>query len=373
MSWSDDSGEPRKPNWPQLAVVALFVGIVLLAMLWAIVNPQNPDERTNLLKIFFTIIGGIGFAIGLYFTYQTVENARETVRITKETAEATRAASDRQELNERFHKASELLSSSSEAAKIGALFSLERMSRESDVTYSQCMELVCAFLRSRSLEIRSAHESVLYGDKVERVPEDMAVAVEVLTRRANKLGDGEREGLKLRGVNLSGLIVEDGNFERADLSHAIARETTFRSCSFAWGSLEYCDARGAIFMDTAMVRTDLSHADLSHALIQVTPRAFNLDLVAIQSQAGVSPVLSVGYERADPQFTPEGGPPEDLFETSIWYETKVEFLSHNFRHFDGLAALDGSQRENLTSNYVDFDKILESANKLRDKEIGDAS
>ena len=84
-------------------------------------------------------IGGTVRLIGLYFTYQNLKATQRNVEI----------AEDKQ-VTERFSKAVDMLSSSSLHTRLGGIYALERIARDSDDDYLQVMEVLTAFVREEA-------------------------------------------------------------------------------------------------------------------------------------------------------------------------------------------------------------------------------
>lgn len=132
------------------------------------------------------------------------------------------------QITDRFTKAIEQLGSDRMAVRLGAVYALERIAKDSNRDFSVIMETLAAFVRERvpkpSLENDETDEESAAAagfddrtDDVRKPPVDVAAAVVVLTRSIPKtsvLRTGRQvQRVDLRDVDLRGL-----DLPRADMS-----------------------------------------------------------------------------------------------------------------------------------------------------------
>src|SRR5215208_7788629 len=122
-----------------VGVVALLVVVVVLLFLilnWY-VAPTKPSERKDLVLALAQILGGTALLSGLYFTWRTLRVNREG------------------QITERFTRAIDQLGKVEDGKKlfeirIGGIYALERIARESDEDYWPIMEILTAYVRQNA-------------------------------------------------------------------------------------------------------------------------------------------------------------------------------------------------------------------------------
>src|SRR5215208_1645289 len=122
-----------------VGVVALFVVVVVLLFLvlnWY-VAPRKPSVRKDLVLAVAQILGGTALLSGLYFTWRTLQVNREG------------------QITERFTRAIDQLGKVEDGQKlfeirIGGIYALERIARESEEDYWPIMEILTAYVRQNA-------------------------------------------------------------------------------------------------------------------------------------------------------------------------------------------------------------------------------
>lgn len=176
-------------------------------------------EWVKALGSLGTFAAAFAVWFGLRYTRQSVEN--QTVQL---------KADSRSRIDELFYKASEQISGDNGGRKIAGLYTLERIANDEAIDmYHQCIETICAFMRSES-ETLTMPEPL---DKEARVPEYLSVGWQILGRRRNVFGDGESEPLDLSGVKAVGVTIERGDFCGANLTQVDFRNARLDSSRFA--------------------------------------------------------------------------------------------------------------------------------------------
>jgi len=260
------------------------------------------DAENEARKTIAQIIGGVGLVAGLYFTSLQV---RETQRATTNNEVQTREG----QITDRYIRAVQQLGSSepqSLSIRMGAIFALERIARESKTDYWPIIELLSAYVRNRSgpplagsqLQVLTGFKELMpfvgidaLGQAVmpktnkpylvlrstvppdnshdieeawpdESAPEDVQAAMTVLGRRRLDYEDGPWRPLNLRFVNLSGLNLESAHLEGADLEGANLRNVNFTGACLCGAHL-----RKTLMNEVTLNRADLRRADLTGAIL----------------------------------------------------------------------------------------------------------
>ncbi len=102
----------RRPAWGVL-LVALAATTVLWFLARFYVDPTDAGERTSLLQTTAQLVGGSALLAGLYLTWRTLQVNQEG------------------QITERFSRAIEHLGDDRLAVRLGGIYALERIARDS--------------------------------------------------------------------------------------------------------------------------------------------------------------------------------------------------------------------------------------------------
>jgi hypothetical protein len=266
------------------------------------------DAENEARKTIAQVIAGVGLVAGLYFTSLQV---RETHEATLNNQLLTRDG----QITDRYIKAVQQLGSNDSQSlpvRIGAIFALERIARESKTDYWPIMELLSGYVRSRSgvplvdeqkrslttfkelmplggaselgqaflsstaksyIVVREGwHEDRRLNkpndyvyDRTwpnESATEDVQAAITVLGRRYLEYEKDDPRRLNLRFTNLRGLNLQFTHLEGADLTGA-----NLQHADLTGACLSGAELSGALLNEAKLERADLRRADLSSAVL----------------------------------------------------------------------------------------------------------
>src|SRR5271157_1595376 len=143
------------PGW--FMPVGLGLGALLaLAILWKVpqwqvgsVKDLEPKERFDRVnearKTLATILGGIAFLVGGFFTWQNLRVAQENLKVSQEG-----------QITDRFSKAIEQLGAVDAngekklEVRLGGIYALERIANESERDHWPIMEVLCTYVRENA-------------------------------------------------------------------------------------------------------------------------------------------------------------------------------------------------------------------------------
>lgn len=249
-----DSNETSEAGW--FGVCLLILGVaafVFLRLSHGWLSPDDFEQKKEYLTLVTQVITGVAVVSGLTLTYLSVRTSQKNTALTAKTVvNATRQLENDRETKvaELFYMSSEQLGDPNMTRRIAGLFSLERISITSDHYYQQCIEVVCAFIRLRSEE--TAEQGF-----VDNAPEDLKVAVTVLSRRRHCYADGETNRLNLRGAYLKGMDISFADFALAD----------FTGATFDHARLHLCNLERAMLRNTSFIATVLINANLRGSVV----------------------------------------------------------------------------------------------------------
>lgn len=193
----------------------------------------------------------------------------------------------RGQVTDRYTKAIEQLSSREIDVRIGGIYALEGVARDSARDHPTVMEVLTTFVREHSREQWPPPDSPRTtwitwrgrfrtgGRQQERLTRpDVQAAVTVLGRRDARrdiqpihlngadLTGADLTGARLSGANFTEATLRDADLARADLTGATLRDADFTRADFTDATLRSADLGGADLTDTTLRSTDLRNTDL---------------------------------------------------------------------------------------------------------------
>jgi hypothetical protein len=258
--------------------IALF-GLVLGLILDWYIDPQTSTQKKDLVQALGLITAGVAGAVGIFFTWRGQRQAREAqeenrestqeqISLARQSQEQNQKATQAQlanaqeelrltrqgQITERFTRAIDQLGNESLEIRLGGIYALERIARESEEDHWPIMEVLTAYVRQHALRWLPEEEREDTEDAgVEKRPvvepvggvpptfdPDIQAIMTVLRRRTRSLSHGEPEPLdlhktnlfrvnlfnaNLRGAFLAGAFLAGADLRRADLGGP----TSFRS------------------------------------------------------------------------------------------------------------------------------------------------
>jgi uncharacterized protein YjbI with pentapeptide repeats len=234
-----------------LATLVLVLGVLLF--LWKVpqwqltqwrasLEPKDLAQLENAFRVTWAqIVGGMVLVIGLYFTWRNLIVAREG------------------QITERFTRAIDQIDSKkSLEVRLGGIYALERIARDSSQDHGPVMEVLTAYIRTHAT-----------WDSQKPAPEgrpaptaDIQTVLTVLGRRTRTFGMGEQESHNLSGTDLRGAILRNARLQGAFLIDAHLEWADLRGAR-----LEGADLRGAHLEQAFLKDTHLERASLTYAYL----------------------------------------------------------------------------------------------------------
>lgn len=276
-----------------LLLVGIIIGLIIILVLWLVPRYQvnayrnkfinnnydcfDAKEKPNFDREMLAlensirgnlaqIIGGAVLLGGLYVTWLDIR-VNEDGKIT-----------------ERYSKAIELLGSEKAEVRIGGIFALERIARDSVKDHWTVMEALCAYIQNFSKKSTNS---------ADMISSDVQIALTVIGRRKwieyeekNDLRI-DLKGSNLRRAELTGANLRGSNLRGADLTGAILKGADLTGASLRGADLTRADLTGAILSEinlslADMTRANLTQADLTRAeMIRANLSGANLNKATI--------------------------------------------------------------------------------------------
>lgn len=201
-----------------MLIALVFLLLVFVFLLWKV--PKKQVERSKVTdlnkrfelenearKVLAEIFGGVLLIVGLYSTAETLKLSRDT------------------QITERLTNAfGQLANDEYLEARLGGIYSLERLAQDSERDHWTVMEVLTQFVRERASEERHNNEVEAYSDQEKAwglfpwPPPDVQAALTVIGRRSNRHRHDENEWLDLHETVLVGARLTGAHLEKANLS-----------------------------------------------------------------------------------------------------------------------------------------------------------
>ncbi|MDB2620167.1 pentapeptide repeat-containing protein [bacterium] len=251
-----DSPGVRKVLYLVLAIEIIGLTVVFLwkipeLQVFHLVGEISLMDRTVVEDTYRkTLIQGCAALVvitGLYFTWRRIE------------------VSEEDQYTDRFTEAINLLRSTDLHSRLGGIYALERIAKDSQKDRWTIIEFLCGFVRhppveqSEPLEISNENEENHKSNGV-----DVHTAVVVLGRLSKARRKSE-DPLKLAGANLERADLRKADLSKADLWKGRFTGATLSEATLAEANLWQATFTGAFLKKTNLTNGKLLEADLSHA------------------------------------------------------------------------------------------------------------
>jgi uncharacterized protein YjbI with pentapeptide repeats len=231
------------------------------------------SANATVINPIATFVGALGaFATAAALAWAGIKNARTAARRHEEQTKADR----QRRITESFSKATEQLASEKIEARLGGIYTLERISRESPDDYRVVMETLTAFVREHARWKERDKFVNLYYDEPEPAT-DIAAVLTVIDRRdflnpLNRAPLWDFRGCDLRGANLvaahlEGAFLWGTHLEGAGLDDAHLEEARLDDAHLEGARLEDAHLEGASLVAAHLERARLEDAHLERACL----------------------------------------------------------------------------------------------------------
>jgi hypothetical protein len=274
-------------HWKTIAGVAISIFFILL--LWKFpkcqvrsIAPMNAKERfdreNEARKTLSQILGGLILLIGFYFTWQNLVATQES-QITDRFTKAIAQLGDKDHLE----------------LRLGAIYSLERIAKDSSRDHWPIMEVLTAYVREHA---KIGPEDKQLSDTATQPPPDIQAILTVIGRRSFSYHNGEAGPLELRKTNLRG-----ADLWTANLSWAHLEDADLRGAHLGWVNLSGARLRGTKLNGADLFNTDLSQAELCGADLKEAKRLKYEQLESAKGDASTKLPLGILRPKSWPDTT----------------------------------------------------------------------
>ena len=281
--------------WTVAGIVLSVIGLLLwkipewqLAPWKALIDQTKKIEPKDFIKLesdlrtgWAQILGGAAVLIGVYLTWRTYRLSREG------------------QITDRFSKAIDHLDYARALdVRLGGIYALERIARDSERDHWPIMEVLTAYVRERAPrkddDSRGSQDSssenanpALSGKDETKIVTDIQAILTVLGRREKYYGRGEErrlnlertdlrgadlvsahmEGARLMGAYLGAAYLGAANLQGADLQRAYLAGADLKAANLQGASLWGADLKAAYLAGANLAGANLAGADLKAAYL----------------------------------------------------------------------------------------------------------
>ncbi|NEQ41233.1 MAG: pentapeptide repeat-containing protein [Okeania sp. SIO3I5] len=249
----------------------LIFPLILPIRLWIFTNKksfwsnlsdkENRNFNLEIIKLILSMLGllaTISAGGGLILTY--IDN-REDRKLARE----NRQLAEERLITDRFSKAIELLGNKDDiSVRVGAIFALERIAKDSEKDHWTIMEILTSYIRKYSSQQSSSNVE----KNPEEIPIDIQVAITVIGRRDVEKHNDKILNLEksyLKKADLSGADISNANLFGADISNANLFGADISNANLSNADLSNANLFGADISNANLSNADLSNANLSNA------------------------------------------------------------------------------------------------------------
>lgn len=209
-------------------------------------------------KVYETLVQGLGGAFFFVTAYLTWRNIKAT---------------EEKQITERFSQAVGFLEKPELEVRLGGIYALERISRDSQKDYWQIIEILTAYVRTKA---PAQNDSNQLNDEEKRghdIPIDIQAVLTILKRRNPDKTHIESNYIDLGKTNLSCAYLKEANLDRANFNNACLKKIKLHRASLQYAKfwnadLTEADLKFAILNDVELGPTILREADLWEAKLQ---------------------------------------------------------------------------------------------------------
>jgi uncharacterized protein YjbI with pentapeptide repeats len=220
---------------------------------------EKVNATNSTRQVLLTAVGGIALIAGLAFTARTYQLTR------------------RGQLSDRYNKGIGLLASEKLTERLGGIYALEQVMRESEEEHETVVHVLAAFIRDRSPRKEAPATDTADAAPVEAAtgrqnllptksgpPADVQAAVTVIGRRPKRF---ELHRIDLRGVDLSHVQLAYSRLDEVLFMNAVLVGVDFFRANLSKAVLAGADLRDATLEEANLAGSHLDNANLNRASV----------------------------------------------------------------------------------------------------------
>ena len=253
-------------SWRGMCILAVLVLAVLICVpAWQVERVRarldKPDAyqlaslEDEYRRTLAQILAGCGLLVGLYWNSRRVKATEDNVRVAEEG-----------HITERFTRAiAQLGNKENRAIRLGGIYALERLAKDSEKDYGPIMEVLTAYVRE------NATKQGKYAEEAAVKPTtDIQAILTVIGRRETTGKNRGNDRLDLSNTHLHGVVIlgadlSGADLSGADLSGALLGRADLSGALLGGADLGGATLSGALLSEATLSRAFLREADLGGA------------------------------------------------------------------------------------------------------------
>lgn len=261
-----------------ISTAALIAGLIVWLMpKWQVAKLQSLgaaelfEQENEARRTMAQIVGGIVILAGLYYTSENLKNAQRAATQAEKSATESNNLTREGQITDRFTKAISQLGETGKdktSVRLGGIYALERISRESPGDHIPIMEILVSFVIEHAPEDNEVIDlnapvdcgKVLFRPGIDAPTAEVQAVLTVIGRRSAERVQYEKNSsfrLDLAGANLRRSTAQGANLEGANLN----------ATRFHGAHLAGCDLRGANLFHVYFQGADLENAVFDNTYI----------------------------------------------------------------------------------------------------------
>jgi uncharacterized protein YjbI with pentapeptide repeats len=232
-----------------MLAIVFYLPEVLIAHRGLTLSPKDRLEaEASIRGAIIQLLGGSVLIVGLYFTARGFQLTREG------------------HLTARYSQAIEHLGHDKMDVRIGGIYELERLTRDSVADAGTVIDVLVTFVREHT---KSGHQT----PSKKKVTADIQIALKVIGRRVSLPDEDGRLDFYFSGLNDADL--SNGSFDKAMFYYSSLEAALFSNSTLNGAALSFCQAeraaftgcvaRNAHFVNAKYINCWFLHADLTDA------------------------------------------------------------------------------------------------------------
>ena len=198
-------------------------------------------------------IGGFFLLVGLYLTWRRIVATEDNVRVAAENVSvALKNVSVAQEghITDRFTRAIEQLGDDKIEIRLGGIYALERIAKDSEKDHGPIMEVLTAYVRENAPRQEENTPNI-----PEKPPTDIQAILTVIGRRETTGNNRGNDRLNLSNTQLRGANLTGADLRRVDLTGANLSEAFLKGANLTGTELMAANLSHAYFLTAEQVRS----------------------------------------------------------------------------------------------------------------------
>jgi uncharacterized protein YjbI with pentapeptide repeats len=260
--------------------VIFIVCLMLISLMFcqsdSLTIEQKIEYGTKALTTIAAIFGGIVLSINAYYTLKIAGGMDRSILakfwlqklVVKKNIQievSQKQPTQEQLISERFSKAIEQLGNEKIETRLGAIYALEKIAKDSPQDHWTIMEIFAAFIRENAPIIEEEEKD--FWEDLSKISTDIQAALTVIGRR-NFQQDLQNQKLDLRDINISGADLTGANFSGVDLTSANLQGVMFYAANLQSADLTGANLYGAILYEANLQKAIFHEAILQEAILR---------------------------------------------------------------------------------------------------------